>query len=264
MVLQAGYFDDSGSNIDSRYYVLAGFLATVDQWKVVAGKWAGALDREGLRYFKMSEAMALKGQFSRGWNASLRDRLILELVDIVSEVNPWRIECFLDRRLFDTFVKGILDSAVFSGPYFVRFYQIVLSVAHNAERIGWSRDCDFIFDEQGKIGDIARSKWEWMKQNIDGIQEAANVAPYLGSPPIFRNDIAFRPLQAADMFAWLVRDCMSFGPERMEEISRAALKHLETTENDEQRILRLHIDREMLMKLGASFLVGKARLYGYV
>jgi hypothetical protein len=106
-----------------------------------------------------------------------------------------------------------------------------------------------------------------MKQNIDrenkGLK-SIDVAGNLGSPPVFGNDIKLRPLQAADMFAWLVRDCMTLGPDNMEEISKAALKHLESTKENEQRILRLHIDREMLMKLGATFLIGRAKLYGHL
>jgi hypothetical protein len=267
MVLQQGYFDDSGNDAGSHWYVLAGFLASVEQWKSIADAWAEALKREELPYFKMSQAMALDGPFKRGWTAALRDKLILELVDIIAAVNPWRIECFVYRQHFDTFVKGLLESDTFNDPYFVLFYQIVLSVAANAKRIGWSSDCDFIFDEQGKLGDLAVSKWDWMKQNIERENEglrSIDVASRLGSPPVFRDDIKFQPLQAADMFAWLVRDCMTFGPDKMGEISRAALKHLETTKNNEQRILRLHIDKEMLMKLGASFLVGRARIRGYL
>ena len=261
MVLQAGYFDDSGSDAGSRWYVLAGFLATVEQWKSVATKWDETLHREpnDLRYFKMAHAMALDGQFRRGWTAPLRDKLITELVDIVAEINPWRIECFVNRNLFNAFVKGILHTETFDDPYFILFYQIVLSVAVNAERIGWNRDCDFIFDEQGKLGDIAKSKWNWVKENIDNISGFA-VGPHLGSPPVFRNDITFRPLQAADMFAWLVRDCMTQTPPNMYEVSRAALKHLE----GRGKIIRLHIDKEMLMRLGASFIVGKARLHGHL
>jgi hypothetical protein len=97
-----------------------------------------------------------------------------------------------------------------------------------------------------------------MKQNIDGAN-AANVNAYLGSPPIFRDDVTFRPLQAADMLAWLVRDCMTKGPDNMEDIARTALKHLEG-----RKILRIHIDKELLMNLGASFIVGKAKLYGHL
>jgi len=105
MVLQTGYFDDSGSDQGSRWYVLAGFLAPVEEWKAVAGAWAETLKREELPFFKMSSAMAFDGSFRR-WTAPLRNQLILELVDIVSAINPWRIECFLNRQHFDTFVKG--------------------------------------------------------------------------------------------------------------------------------------------------------------
>jgi hypothetical protein len=62
------------------------------------------------------------------------------------------------------------------------------------------------------------------------------------------------------MFAWLVRDCMTIQPVNMEEISRAALKCLE----GRGKIIRLHITKQRLMKLGASFIVGKAKLGGYL
>jgi len=55
-------------------------------------------------------------------------------------------------------------------------------------------------------------------------------------------------------------DCMTKTPPNMEEISRAALKHLE----GKGKIIRLHIDKGVLMKLGASFLVGKAQLGGHL
>ena len=97
-----------------------------------------------------------------------------------------------------------------------------------------------------------------MKQNIDGAN-AANVSAYLGSTPIFRDDVKLLPLQAADMFSWLVRDCLTVGGENMNEIARAALIHLEG-----RNILRIHVDRELLMSLGARFLVGRAKLGGYL
>jgi hypothetical protein len=259
MVLQTGYFDDSGSDAGSWWYVLAGFIAPVEQWKSFSIEWAEILKREELSFFKMSHAMAMDGQFRRGWTVPLRDKVILELVNVVEAINPWRIESMVDRRLFDTFVKGLLQTDTFADPYFMLFYQIVLSAAANAERIDWNANCEFIFDEQGKLGDNAISKWEWLKENIDGLG-TVDFCRHLGSPPIFRNDVISRPLQAADMFAWLIRDCMSKGARDMEEISRVALKHLEGRE----RVIRLHITKEMLMKLGASFMVGKARAYGHL
>jgi hypothetical protein len=259
MVLQTGYFDDSGSDSGSRWYVLAGFIASVENWKTVATKWHDTLKKEpGLPYFKMAEAMAMDGCFRRGWTVPLRDQRILELVQIIEELNPPRIECFLKRSDFNIFVKGLLKSSEFNDPYFILFYHLILSIAANAKALNWNRDCDFIFDEQGKLGDLAVGKWRWMKQNIYG-QNAVNVSEFLGSPPVFRNDITFRPLQAADMLAWLVRDCLTQGGDNMQEIAHVALKHLEG-----RNILRIHIGKDLLMKLGASFIVGKAKLYGYL
>jgi hypothetical protein len=259
MVSQTGYFDDSGSHFGSQWYVLAGFIASVEQWKTVSTKWAQVLDKEpSLSYFKMSEAMAMDGQFRRGWTVPLRDQRIMELVDVITELDPPRIECFLNRSVFNAFVKGILSGGSFNDPYFLLFYHLILSIAANAKALAWNRDCDFIFDEQGKLGDQAVERWNWVKENIDHIN-AAVISPYLGSPPVFRNDVTFRPLQAADMLAWLVRDCLTSGAPNMEEISRTAIKHVEG-----RKILRIHIDKEMLMNLGASFIVGKARLRGYI
>jgi hypothetical protein len=260
MILQTGYFDDSGSDVGSQYYVLAGFIASVEQWKAFSNKWAETLNKEpALRYFKMSEAMAMDGQFRRGWTVPLCNQRILELVDIVAEFDPPRIECFLKRSHFNDFVKDIISGDSFSNPYFLLFYHLVLSVAANAKALNWSPDCNFIFDEQGKIGDITVNKWNWVKQNID-VAGAPHITASLGSPPTFRNDVKFRPLQVADILAWLVRECMTFGPDKMEDITRAALKHIE----GEDKIVRIHIDKTQLMTLGAKFLVGKARLDGHL
>jgi hypothetical protein len=108
MVLQTGYFDDSGSDIGSKYYVLAGFLASVEDWEAVSTKWAATLNKEpSLEYFKMSHAMAMDGQFRRGWTVPLRNQRIMELIDIIAELDPPRIECFLRRSHFDDF-EGII------------------------------------------------------------------------------------------------------------------------------------------------------------
>jgi hypothetical protein len=259
MVIQTGYFDDSGSDAGSEWYVLAGFIAPDHAWTTVAESWSKTIAKEpGIRYFKMSEAMAMEGQFRTGWTTPLRNQLIMELVDIIEQINPARIECFLKQSDFNSFVGGIVEGNSFNNPYFLLFYHLILSVAANATKgLGWSRECNFIFDEQGRLGTNAVEKWNWMKQNIDG-ENAANVAGYLGSEPKFCNDLKSVQLQAADMFAWLVRDCVTKRG-KIEDISRAAIKYLEG-----RRILRIQIDRDLLMKLGASFMVGKAKLHGHL
>jgi hypothetical protein len=257
-IMQTGYFDDSGSDAGSQWYVLSGFIASTEIWNAISIKWRAALNKDPcLRYFKMREAMNMEGQFKRGWTIPLRNQRIFELVEIIEEFDPPRIECFLRRSHFDGFVKGIIGGQAFNDPYFVCFYHLILSIAANARALDWTRDCEFVFDDQGKLGTNAVKRWNWMKQNIDGAN-AANVNAYLGSPPVFRDDIKYPPLQAADMLAWLVRDCLTREPSGMEDIAKTALHHIEG-----RNILRIHIDKELLMRLGASFIIGKARLDGY-
>ena len=266
MVLQTGYFDDSGSDTGSRWYVLAGFIAPVSDWKTFSAKWFDALNKEpNLRYFRMAEAMAMDGQFRNGWNEPLRNQRVVELVDIVAELNPVRVECFLNRSDFNSLVKGLTigGDQSWGDPYFLLFYHLILSVAGNASDIGWNSDCDFIFDDQGKLGKHAVERWDWMKENVESSDVSnTELNRVLGSPPKFRDDVKFLPLQAADMLAWLIRDIFTKGHgDNIDEIARTALKHIE---GRERKILRIEIDRDKLMRLGASFLVARARVGGYL
>ncbi len=63
------------------------------------------------------------------------------------------------------------------------------------------------------------------------------------------------------MFAWLVRDCITQSGDKMEETPRAALKQLE---GGALKVIRVHIKKEQLMNLGASFFVGKTKLASYL
>jgi Protein of unknown function (DUF3800) len=59
----------------------------------------------------------------------------------------------------------------------------------------------FVFDKHGKIGRRAQRYWDQMKEIVDPSRAAL-----LGSEPHFEDDFDFNPLQAADMYAWIIRD----------------------------------------------------------
>jgi hypothetical protein len=51
------FVDDSGSGGDSAYYVLAGYVASKDEWGAFIEDWQSVLDLPPqMKYFKMSEA----------------------------------------------------------------------------------------------------------------------------------------------------------------------------------------------------------------
>ena len=68
------FVDDSGSGGDSRYFVLAGYSATVPTWERFVDDWQVVIDATpAIKYFKMAEAESLKGEF-QGFDARDRDR----------------------------------------------------------------------------------------------------------------------------------------------------------------------------------------------
>jgi hypothetical protein len=66
------YVDDSG-DAGSTAAFMAGFLSTAERWAAFSDDWKAVLDeRPTLKYLKMSEAAACKGEFY-GWASERRD-----------------------------------------------------------------------------------------------------------------------------------------------------------------------------------------------
>src|SRR5271165_6315742 len=85
MVLQVAA-DDSGSEPQQPFFVLAGFCAQASVWADFSDAWDEALKLPPrLESFKMAEANALRGQFDpeKGWNEERRDQRLDILVEII-------------------------------------------------------------------------------------------------------------------------------------------------------------------------------------
>lgn len=89
-------------------------------------------------------------------------------------------------------------------PYFMLFYEMIMAVAAYHAATPRVDPCDFVFDEHGKIGRRALVWWDNFKQAAKSAS-GTDFTPYLGSPPIFRPDESYLPLQAADLWAWHLR-----------------------------------------------------------
>jgi hypothetical protein len=196
-----GYFDDSGSSSREPVFVLAGFIATTEQWASFSKKWAAKIDGAGLVRFKMAEAMGLYGEFKKGWSPSTRDKFVLELAEIVADHVFHRFDVSLRRKDFDDLLRRAALIPELDDPYYLLFQSTCRSVFERQHRLGLTQPCDFIFDEQGSVGLRAVTWWPGIKDWFH-----PKVHHLIGSPPIFRNDVRFRPLQAADMYAWLQRE----------------------------------------------------------
>ena len=87
------------------------------------------------------------------------------------------------------------------------FQNIIMTTAAVFKTYEVHTSCDFIFDEQGQIGEDAVRMWDnlmILNKKASG-EGRADFGPFLGQRPVFRDDKIFLPLQAADLYAWNVR-----------------------------------------------------------
>lgn len=245
-----GYFDDSGSHKENEIYVLAGFISTIEKWEKFNKAWRSKLDEGfGLRYFKMSEAMSLTGQFASGWTSGLRDQLVLELSEIIKEHVLVRVDSVVFRKDYEEVVHKTHPSI--TDPYFVVFYQLVFA-AHTYQLENKYSKCELIFDEQGNFDKRIYKTW----------REGQELAPteerkaLMESSPLFRDDKKNLPLQAADLYAWMVGKTQNPPPNT--HVAHAAWEQLRNIE-----VLSRLYDREALLELAAKMVLENAKGQGF-
>jgi len=208
--------DDSGSEPQSRTFMLAGFAAPFGAWLGFSAEWQAVLDKPPkLDYFKMSEAGSLSEQFhpNRGWTERLRDTRVLELAQVTRKFAMVRIHASIKNAHFQKYIASLpvperrLGS---DSPYVLMFMQIILAMATAGDRLGLQGACDFIFDEQGAFGKEALDWWPNFKRLID-TQSRSDIAKFVGNRPMFRDEKDFLPLQASDLYAWHIRKHADLG-----------------------------------------------------
>lgn len=216
LVMLQAFVDDSASDTGDERYFLACYINTAERWMEFSTAWAAALKAPpSIDYCHMVEAQNLRGQF-KGWEPEARNRKIVSLSEVIRQHSPWSAEASLSRR---DCKKIMVPAAPYglSQPFFLCFHLIIDAVARFHRREGIRIPVDFVFDEQGGMGAGAVLFYEMIKE------EHPDLKDLLGSTPVFRDDKAILPLQAADMLAWHLRREAQF-PGRSRELP--ALKNL--------------------------------------
>lgn len=212
MVLQAA-IDDSGNEPNQQLYVLAGYLSSAEKWIDFAREWDATLNEEPrLDYFKLADAVALKGQFdvSHGWDEAKRDERLTKLIGVISSHTMARFHVSMRHEDFQAYVRSVpvaYRSLVSDHPYVFLAGRIVVAVSGLMASIGLTDTCDFFFDQQDGPDAVLTGMWPSFTRAIastpEHLLDGAPV-PKLGSPT-FREEQSFVPIQAADMLAGAVR-----------------------------------------------------------
>lgn len=108
----AGYFDAS-MNEPQDEMVVAGYLATLDQWIQFEAVWKLTLIRYDVPFFKMSEFIGRRKEYSHPkWQSeSYRAQFVKDLTSIIRDWTEASIACRMKQELFDRYNKSYeLDS----------------------------------------------------------------------------------------------------------------------------------------------------------
>ena len=256
MVALQGFIDDSGEQElpNDPVFVLAGFITSAERWASFSQEWQAALDAApSIRFFKMNQAITCTGEF-RGWTKAGAGKKVEILTAIIPRYAETRVQCVIDKKAFAKYVRTIRAPKrlpVLDKPYALAFQHIIMATATTFLAWEFNNTCDFIFDQQGKIGEDAVRVWDGLQLTIEANAAAGRLdyRPFIGERPIFRDDKKFLPLQAADLYAWHVR--RDYADSEIIEMpprpAMRALRNMSTIQRyiDEQELKRFreYIDR---------------------
>lgn len=201
MPVQA-FVDDSGGRGHSQYFVLAGLIGDAESWASFSDEWDACLKATpAISRFKMRDAARCTGEF-RSFSASARDDKLRQLCRIINQRPRLLTYTVIDLSAHaETWAKNIWAAS--RDPYFWAYHNTILNAALSLWDFGWRERFEIIFDENLIFGTRAK-RWYPAVLEIDRALEpdAASLMPI---EPLFRSDDEFLPIQAADLFAWLLR-----------------------------------------------------------
>jgi hypothetical protein len=203
--LYRAFIDDSGRGQEPAF-VLAGYLATPEQWEKFSDDWANALQSvRPLEYFKMREAIALEEQFYN-WSAPERDKLLSTLVNIIDN-NVVTGVCNVVPNIYWRALFKNRFSTKMNNPYGMSYHGIISAAYSFQWHAGTSYKIEFIFDEHRNDIRNIHAVWEQHRLNSH-----PKVKPMIGNKPQSGDDKKLLQLQAADMLAWRMRKYVEDNP----------------------------------------------------
>jgi hypothetical protein len=182
-----GFFDDSRE--DGCVLILAGYVASVEQWLSFSERWDQALTMNSPRWpaFKMRKV-------------DLNDPFQLERAEyhyrIIEEFLPGGLCVAIPIPIFAKVVEEYNLEPKFRNPYYLAWNLVVSTFRNFHVSNGWKQTIDVYFDKQGES--------KMVLQAWDIISQKEGMGPF-NNAPMFRDDEEIVALQAADLLAWWAR-----------------------------------------------------------
>jgi len=190
--------DESGRGNGS-VFVLAGFIARVQNWEALADDWHTLLVKSKIKFLKTNQAMSDRFY---GWPPSERDKRLVEFARLIRRYVKASLTVLIDYDAFNRVLKfeqRIKGNQWFlKNPYETALWSLMGGAVAFLDGDPTQEKVEFIFDQ----GMSSPRKLEGIFRDVRKRTERPDlIAKY----PHCRDDKEFLPLQAADLFAWHVR-----------------------------------------------------------
>ena len=117
----------------------------------------------------------------------------------ISDYTLLAFSCYMPHRKYKELVHTVPQDPTPSAYGFM-LTTLVKELTHHQTMLGINDKIDFIFDNEFMEQEAVRRDWALFKKSNPEIEHL------LGDEPQFKDDLYWKPLQAADLLAWLVRN----------------------------------------------------------
>lgn len=183
---------------DGKVLALAGYVAPAETWADFSDEWQKLLDMSPrMEFFKMSQmAQSDEGMERSSWFyyhgiepfVSAAVSCVIHIDELKSAVQtfPWP--------------QRIQEVERLENPYYFGFKAIMNHLAQDRKILRLNEPIDFVFDERSEKTPILRA-WDALKESA-----VSRLPEFLGDDPVFKDEKKVLPLQAADLYAWWIRN----------------------------------------------------------
>ena len=232
------FCDGSKGQTAEKIILLCALVQTRQIFTDFTDDWRIALDAApGIRYFHMREARIREGEF-KGWKTIARDPKIISLAEVILKHNLHAISCCIGSEDYNAILRPASPSDL-RDVFSLAFHVIIYTVAEYQLEVGLAGPADFIFDDEGEVGNEALLWYPAIKESA-----SPHMRAIMGTTPVFRSDEQVLPLQAADLVAWHKR--------RKKEVPGRDIETIATQRVDELPGCERHVPKEWLIDMAAK------------
>jgi hypothetical protein len=203
------YFDDSGTDGTTSVAVAACYIASKEQWDHFVRNWDEVLKDENFKGFHMCEFMAKPKAGHMPfceWDNRKKDRVYAKLASIINARIRQGFAIAVPKAPFDRHVFPEFKEGYAADHYTWAVRSMLGLISEWREKYGIDKPMQYVFHRgslsQDQIGKI------WTEESKKKPALAELRYGMVEDGVMFQDDAVFKPLQAADILAWQMRNQM--------------------------------------------------------